>query len=77
MQKTNLSFLRGAAAELKHLVQDAISQGWAASRTSGGHIKLSKARRRPVFVSCTGSDQRGLKNARADIRRADACPAVS
>ncbi|HFK2002990.1 TPA: hypothetical protein ACPWFJ_004720 [Pseudomonas aeruginosa] len=77
MQKSHLSFLRGGAAELKQLIRDAVSQGWSASRTSGGHIKLSKDRRRPIFVSSTGSDQRGLKNARADLRRADACPAAA
>lgn len=77
MQNPHLTFLRGAASELKRLVRDAINQGWSASRTPGGHIKLSKERRRPIFISSTGSDQRGLKNARADLRRAETCAAAA
>jgi hypothetical protein len=66
--------LRRLDPEIRELVYTALAQGWrgGCAASGRGHIKLypkdrSKA---PVPVSGTPSEYRGLKNLRAQLRRA-------
>lgn len=61
--------LRGLRKEVQAVVRDAVADGWQASLTSSGHIKLAAPGRRPVFMSVTPSDTRSLKNTRSELRR--------
>ncbi|WP_421684638.1 type II toxin-antitoxin system HicA family toxin [Stutzerimonas urumqiensis] len=45
--------------------------GWAAARTNGGHLRLTKPGRQPVYTSSTPSDRRAVHNALARLARAD------
>lgn len=55
---------------LQALVAFAIGEGWAVSRTRGGHVKFTKLGYCPIFTSFTPSDHRAGLNARAQLRRA-------
>jgi hypothetical protein len=56
--------------QLLPLIEYALSEGWAVSRTSGGHLKFIKPGLPPIFTSSTASDHRAGRNARAMLRRA-------
>lgn len=62
--------LKGLRSGVKELLQYAESEGFSVIVGNGGHFKCSKSGTKPVFISRTPSDERALKNARADIRRA-------
>ena len=49
----------------------AADHGWQISLTRGGHLRLTKPGRGPVFTSSTPSDRRAYLNALATLRRAD------
>jgi hypothetical protein len=49
----------------------AADHGWQISLTRGGHLRLTKPGRGPVFTSSTPSDHRAYLNALAMLRRAD------
>lgn len=53
------------------LVTFAIHEGWEVSRTSGGHLKFTKAGFTPIFTSTTASDFHSSRNAQARLRRAE------
>ncbi|MGU1062124.1 type II toxin-antitoxin system HicA family toxin [Pseudomonas aeruginosa] len=53
------------------LIEFALSEGWAVSRTSGGHLKFVKPGLPPIFTSSTASDHRASQNAWARLRRAE------
>ena len=55
--------------QLLPLIEFALSEGWAVSRTSGGHLKFVKPGLPPIFTSSTASDHRAGRNARAMLRR--------
>ncbi|MDT3722965.1 hypothetical protein [Pseudomonas oryzihabitans] len=55
---------------LQALVAFAIDEGWAVTRTRGGHVKFTKLGCSPIFTSSTPSDYRASLNARALLRRA-------
>lgn len=61
--------LRGLKKEVQAVVRDAAADGWKASLTASGHIKLELPGLSPVFMSRTPSDPRSLKNARSELRR--------
>ncbi|HAB5395171.1 type II toxin-antitoxin system HicA family toxin [Serratia nematodiphila] len=56
--------------QLLPLIEYALSEGWAVSRTAGGHLKFLKPGLPPIFTSSTASDHRAGRNARAMLRRA-------
>lgn len=64
------SLLRGAHDSVRGLAEFALAEGWDLSRSSRGHLKFSKAGFTPIFTSCTPSDFRSERNARAQLRRA-------
>jgi len=66
------NLLRGAHESVRRLAEFAISEGWTLTRLRSGHLKFSKAGFTPIFTSCTPSDQRTERNARAQLRRAEA-----
>ena len=55
--------------DLRRVVRDAEKRGWTASKTNGGHIRLTKPGCQPVFTSQTPSDKRTAKNAEMQLRR--------
>ncbi|WP_269495542.1 hypothetical protein [Castellaniella sp. S9] len=55
---------------LRALIDFAIAEGWHVKRTSGGHLKFTKAGYAPIYTSTTASDHRASLNAQAQIRRA-------
>jgi len=56
---------------LRALIEFAIGEGWHVKRTSGGHLKFTKAGYAPIYTSTTASDHRASLSAQAQIRRAD------
>jgi len=66
------NLLRGAHESVRRLAKFAIDEGWTLSRSNSGHLKFSKAGFTPIFTSCTPSDRRTERNARAQLRRAEA-----
>ncbi|QHF44099.1 hypothetical protein PspS35_09935 [Pseudomonas sp. S35] len=56
---------------LRTLIEFAIGEGWHVKRTSGGHLKFTKAGCSAIYTSSTASDYRATLNARAQIRRAE------
>ncbi|MFW7343955.1 type II toxin-antitoxin system HicA family toxin [Pollutimonas sp. H1-120] len=56
---------------LRALIDFAIAEGWHVKRTSGGHLKFTKAGYAPIYTSTTASDHRASLNAQAQIRRTD------
>ncbi|WP_430446189.1 MAG: type II toxin-antitoxin system HicA family toxin [Pseudomonas piscis] len=56
---------------LRHLVEFAISNGWAVSRSAGGHLRFKKTGCSDIYTSATPGDHRSERNARARLRRAD------
>lgn len=69
MSKASLS-VRDNRKNLQDLVAFALHEGWAVTRTRGGHVKFTKAGCPPIFTSSTPSDFRAGLNARAQLRRA-------
>lgn len=57
--------------QLLPLIEFALSDGWAVSRTLGGHLKFIKPGLPPIFTSSTASDHRAGRNAHAMLRRAN------
>src|SRR3546814_8558227 len=51
---------------LRALIDFAIAEGWHVKRTSGGHLKFTKAGYAPIYTSTTASDHRASLNAQAD-----------
>lgn len=64
------NLLRGAHDSVRRLAEFALSEGWTLSRSNSGHLKFSKSGFTPIFTSCTPSDRRTQRNARALLRRA-------
>lgn len=56
---------------LQPLLDYAESHGFSVRRTRGGHLRLSKRGRPPVFAPSTPSDYRSVQNAVAQLRRVD------
>lgn len=57
--------------ETRDLITEAETMGFAAERTSGGHIKFTHPRYPdPIFTSSSPSDHRSVANCRAQLRRA-------
>lgn len=57
--------------EVRKLLDYAKAHGWAAERTEGGHIALTKPGCRTVHSSGTPRSGGALKNAIADMKRAE------
>ncbi|MDF3841453.1 type II toxin-antitoxin system HicA family toxin [Pseudomonas citronellolis] len=74
---TNAHKLSRGHKQLRALVEFALAEGWHASRTSGGHIKLTKHSYALIYTSSTASDHRAGLNARAQIKRATREASVS
>ena len=56
---------------MKDLLRLASRDGWTASRTRGGHLRLDhEDARMPVFCASTPSDYRAMANTLAMLRRA-------
>jgi len=55
--------------ELKKLVKLAEEQGWQVTVTGGNHLCWRSPVGRTVFTPTTPSEYRGLKNAKAWLRR--------
>lgn len=51
------------------LIEYALSLGYTAHNTNSGHLKFLRDGCKPLFSSSTFSDNRGLLNAKADLRR--------
>lgn len=66
------NLLRGAHDSVRRLAEFALAEGWTLTRSNSGHLKFSKAGFTPIFTSCTPSDHRTERNARAQLRRAEA-----
>ena len=67
-----MSILKGVGHQTAQVIAFAESLGFVAELTRGGHVRLSKPGRKKVFVSKTPSCPRALKNAMADVRKAEA-----
>lgn len=68
---TNAHELARGHKRLRALIEFALGEGWRVKRTSGGHLKFTKAGYAPIYTSMTASDHRASLNALAQIRRAD------
>lgn len=53
----------------KQVVEYAKERGFTHQVTGGNHIKLTRAGCKPVFIACTPSDQRAVKNNISIINR--------
>lgn len=60
-----------ASKEVKELMKRAEEQGWRVEMRSSGHVMFFPANREfgPVTVGGTISDHRGIKNAKADLKK--------
>lgn len=61
--------LRGVSRDFQRLLYDMEKEGWQASETSGGHIKLKHPTCGFVICSKTASDRRALERLKSDIRK--------
>jgi hypothetical protein len=57
--------------ELKRLIETAAARGWTATTTRNGHIRLAHANGAVIYTGSTPSDHRAVRNAAADLRRAE------
>nr|WP_079227320.1 hypothetical protein [Pseudomonas putida] len=57
---------------LEVVIGYAKNHGWSISITRGGHLRLTKPGRPTVHTSRTPSDHRAVRNAVAQLSRADA-----
>lgn len=63
--------LKGVQPDLRDTIKGLCGEGWSASRTNGGHIRLNHPRaEKPVFTSSTPSDFRTPQNLLRDCRSA-------
>jgi hypothetical protein len=54
----------------RDLIREARRSGWLVTCTGGDHLRLEHPEaRRPVFTRSTPSDYRGIRHARAEMRR--------
>jgi hypothetical protein len=60
--------------DLQKLVTYAQGRGWTVTKTAGGHIRLAHANGAVIFTGSTPSDWRAVRNATADLRRAERQP---
>lgn len=60
-----------ARKDTDRLVRDLRSEGWAVTKTKGGHwrAKPPRCEHRIVVFGSTPSDRRSLANTKADLRR--------
>lgn len=60
---------RGVQPDLRVVIKDLMSEGWAPSKTNGGHIRLDHPQAAtPVFAPSTPGDFRAPENLRRDCR---------
>jgi predicted RNA binding protein YcfA (HicA-like mRNA interferase family) len=64
-----MTSLRIVPKEAREAVKQAIKEGWLVVRPRGGHIKMSKAGCRTVFLSASPSDRRAILNFIGDLKR--------
>jgi len=64
------------ANEIKKLVRKLEKQGWAARLTGSGHYRVTHPEGKSVTIAATPRNERGIWNARADLRRIDPKVAV-
>lgn len=57
--------------DLSKLFRVARSRGWTCQRTRHGHIMMRHPNGAVVFTGSTPSDARAIRNAKADIARAE------
>lgn len=57
-------------SDMRRLVKAARAEGWTVEPTKGSHVRFVSPRGMQVIASGSVSDQRGIKNLRADLRRA-------
>lgn len=63
--------LKGVQPDLRETIKDLCGEGWSASKTNGGHIRLNHPQaEKPVFTSSTPSDFRTPQNLLRDCRSA-------
>lgn len=63
--------LKGVQPDLRDTIRGLCGEGWSASRTNGGHIRLNHPQaEKPVFTSSTPSDFRTPQNLLRDCRSA-------
>lgn len=57
--------------EVNKKIRQYAREGWSATKTGGGHIKMTHPdARNPVFIASTPSESRSFLNAEAEMRRA-------
>jgi hypothetical protein len=54
---------------LKPLIEYALKEGWEVTRTSGGHLCLTKPGLPAIYTGSTPSDHRSPRNALARLQR--------
>jgi len=55
--------------DYRNLIRKAVAQGWSASTTNGGHIRLDGPTGQSLFVAKTSYGGRGERNLRSLLRR--------
>lgn len=61
--------LAGGSKDVRQLIRAAEAQGWAVSRTRGGHLRWRAPSGALVFTASTPSDWRALANILSYLRR--------
>lgn len=64
------------ANEIKKLIRALERQGWAARTTGSGHWRVTHPGGKSVTIAATPRNERGIMNAKADLRRVDPKVAV-
>jgi hypothetical protein len=62
---------RTVKRDLQKLITYAQGRGWTATTTRNGHIRLRHPNGALIYTGSTPSDHRAVRNAAADIRRAE------
>ena len=71
MAKHPSGSVKGTTRPMNQVIKKAMSNGWRAQRTRGGHIRFDKKGCGPVFTAFTPSDNRSLRNLVAQLRRSE------
>jgi hypothetical protein len=57
--------------DLQKLITYAQARGWTVTKTASGHIRLRHPSGALIYTGSTPSDHRAVRNAAADVRRAE------
>jgi hypothetical protein len=69
IRKKQPGLTRRASKEIRQLAKVATAHGWSVETLDSGHIRFTKAGRKPLVTGPTSTDWRTVKNLRAALER--------